>query len=330
MTVKRRLSFARGRLPLLRVLLVAAGICLLATGPATARERKADVPFVLPIPQRTPERDDPPVVRRLLEREQQAAYARAKAASKLPRTREAGCVPVADPSGKTLLGPPAPHVQARIIGHQVEVFYRFDRLPESAACRPAGITVVVHSNNSTAPSGSPVPSVGDYFVVGPVGRLTLDLPWYTRAPYDLLVTSSTLLGYRSTYIRPQLACPRAGCLDGYSPPLHSSPLPLPLPQPVLPLAGLNRVQLEESLRYVISGERWPSARDAHCASLSSCTVTQATPGFPTHPYRIHYRMAGQQVRGCWMGLSDGPVDALPYPDAGRGPLELAGCRSWLR
>lgn len=117
-----------------------------------------------------------------------------------------------------------------------------------------------------------------------------------------------------------------GCLDGYAPPLHS----WPLPTPVLPVTGLNRRQLEASLRYVITGERWPSARDARCSSLHSCTVTLVTPGFPTTPYRVRYRIAGQQLPGCWMALNDGPIDALPYRVAGNGPLELAGCRSWLR
>jgi hypothetical protein len=168
--------------------------------------------------------------------------------------------------------------------------------------------------------------VGDYRIVGPAGRLTLDLPWATRAPYDLIVDSSTLLGHRGTPMKRKLACPRAGCLQGYSPPLHSSPLP----KPVLPLIGLTRAQLEASLRYVVSRERWPSARGASCSSLHFCTVTQITPGFPTRPYRVRYRIAGQQVPGCWMGLNKGPIDALPYPDAGWGPLELSGCRSWLR
>lgn len=284
------------------------------------------MPFLLPVPQRTPERDDPAVVRRLLERQQQAAYARLKAVSKLKRTRAAGCVPVADPSGKTLLGPPSPLVRARIIGHQVEVLFRFRRLPTSPACRPAGVTVVVHSSTSTAASGSSVPSVGDYALAGPAGRVTLDLPWYTRAPYDLEVYSETLTRFRSTYVKRRLACPRAGCLDGYRPPLHSSPLP----QPVLPLTGLSRAQLEASLRYVVLRERWPGARTASCSSLRSCTVTQVTPGFPKRPYRVRYRIAGQQLPGCWMALNKGPIDPLPYRDAGTGPLELAGCRVWLR
>jgi hypothetical protein len=306
-----------------RRLFPVAVCCLVLTGAAAAH--RAQVPFVLPVPQRTPERDDPPVVRNLLEREQQAAYARLRAASKLKRTRAAGCVPVADPSGQTLLGPPAPLVRARIIGHQVEVLYRFGQLPTSAACRPAGVTVVVHSNRSTASSGSLVPSVGDYRLAGPVGRLTLDLPWYAAPPYDLQVESATLLGIRSRYVKQRLACPQAGCLDGYSPPLHSSPMP----KPVLPLTGLNREQLEASLRYVVSRERWPSARGASCSSVRSCTVTQITPGFPNRPYRVRYRIAGQQISGCWMGFNEGPLDKLPYRDAGRGPLELAGCRSWL-
>jgi hypothetical protein len=290
-----------------------------------SQARNGLVPFVVPIPQRTPERDDPAVVQGLLVKEQQAALARAQAASKLDPTRAAGCVPVADPSGRTLLGPLAPRVRARIIGHQVEVIYRFGLLPTSDACRPAIVTVVVHSSNSTAPSGSPVPSVGDYLLAGPVGRLTLDLPWYTRAPFDLIVDSSTVLGHRSTSVKRKLACPQAGCLNGYSPPPHS----LPLPRPVLPLIGLARAELEASLGYVVSRERWPSARSARCSSLRSCTVTQVTPGFPTQPYRVRYRIAGQQLPGCWMGLNQGPIDALPYPDAGRGPLELSGCRVWL-
>jgi hypothetical protein len=297
--------------------------CFVLAGSATART--VQVPFVLPIPERTPERRDPAVVLRILEREQRAAYARLRAASKLKRTRAAGCVPVADPGGGTLLGPPAPRVRARIIGHQVEVLYRFRRLPTSAACRPAGVTVAVHGN-STAADGSPIPSIGNYLRVGLVERLTLDLPWYARAPYDLTVDSSTLLGYRSTYVKRHLACPQAGCLDGYSPPPHSSPLP----QPVLPVIGLNRAQLEASVRYVVSRERWPSARGASCSSLRSCTVTEVTPGLPSRPYRVRYRIAGQQLPGCWMGLDEGPIDSLPYPDAGSGPFELAGCRSWLR
>lgn len=99
---------------------------------------------------------------------------------------------------------------------------------------------------------------------------------------------------------------------------------------MLPLTGLNRAQIEASLRYVVLRERWPSARGASCSSLRSCTVTQITPGFPNRPYRVRYRIPGQQVPGCWMGFNEGPIDALPYRDAGRGPLELAGCRNWLR
>jgi hypothetical protein len=304
-----------------RVFLVAVG-CLVLTGAAAAH--RARLPFVLQVTGRmTPERGDPAVVRKLLQREQQAVYARLKAASKLKRTRAAGCVPVPDFRGG--LGPPAPRVRARIIGHHVEVLYRFEQLPTSAACRPAGVGVVVNSNRSTASSGSVVPSIGYYLLAGPVGRLTLDLPWYAAPPYDLQVDSSTVLGIRSTYVKQRLDCPPAGCLDGYSPPLHSSLMP----QPVLPLTGLTRAQLEASLRYVTSRERWPSARSVSCSSVRVCTVTQITPGFPNRPYRVRYRIAGQQLAGCWLGLNEGPVDKLPYRNAGRGPLELAGCRSWL-
>jgi len=95
------------------------------------------------------------------------------------------------------------------------------------------------------------------------------------------------------------------------------------------LHGLTRGQLEASLREVIVGEHWPSASGASCSSLRSCLVTLVTPGFPHQPYRVRYRIAGEQINGCWMGMYAGAVDPLPYSDAGTGPLELAGCRSWL-
>ena len=279
-----------------------------------------------PISQRAPERDTPPAVLKLLEQEQGAAIARARAASKLTPSLAAGCRHVADASGAVLLGPPSPTVKARIIGHDVEVLLRYRILPQSDACRPAVETVVVFSGEQSSGSFNSAGAIETYAVNGPAGRAVVDLPWNGRAPYHLAVVSATVLGKRGTTVKLPLACPPAGCLAGYQPPLHS----MPMPKPVLGLHGLTRAQLESSLREVIAGQRWPSARAVRCTSLGSCIVTLVTPGFPKQPYRVRFAIAGQQIPGCWLAWSDGLLDRLPYPDAGRGPQGLAGCRDWLR
>ena len=266
------------------------------------------------------------MVVKLLEQEERAALARAQAASKLTPSLASGCRRVLDPSGKILLGPPSPTVKARIIGHNVEVLLRYRALPLSDACRPAAETVVVFSGEQASGSFNSAGAVETYAVGGPAGRAVLDLPWRGHAPYHLLVTSTTVLGRRGTSVKVPLACPHPGCLDGYRPALHS----WPMPKPVLALNGLTSAQLETSMREVVAGQRWPSARAVRCPSLGSCIVTLVTPGFPKQPYRVRYAIAGQQIPGCWLAWSGPLLDPLPYPDAGRGPLGLAGCRDWLR
>ena len=104
-----------------------------------------------------------------------------------------------------------------------------------------------------------------------------------------------------------------------------------MPAPILPLRGVGRASLEASLRYVLAGERSaPLARGARCPTLRLCEATFVDPSFPRSPYRVQYRIAGEQISGCWMGLRGAILDELPYPDASTGRLQLAGCRSWLR
>jgi hypothetical protein len=55
-------------------------------------------------------------------------------------------------------------------------------------------------------------------------------------------------------------------------------------------------------------------------------VTFIDPSFPRSPYRV----AGEQVPGCWMGMKGATVDKRPYEDASTGRLQLAACSSWLR
>ena len=307
-------------------------IALLAglVGAATARSAAhsatgSTVPYLLPRPERTIESSNPPVVNAILERTQRAIHAEAVAAAKLKRTTTAGCVPVAAPWRKPDLGPPSPSFNARVIGHQVEVNFEYAHLPTSSACRPRTLTVVVYSGELASTTFNNAGAVGTYELRGPRGRTTVDLPWGGRAPFHVQVTSETLLGFRGAEGRRLLACPAAGCLPGYKPSPHAWTLPLP----VLPLRGLDRSELAASLRYVVAGETWTTAKGASCSSLRSCTVTLVTPGFPDDPYRVRSRMAGQQVPGCWMGMSTGAIDPLPYRDPGLGPVELSGCASWV-
>jgi hypothetical protein len=307
------------------VLLTATGIG--TTGSiASARDAAGRLPVLFPVPQHSIESDTPAPVRTLIEREQQALLARAKAAAKLPATPEAGCVRVTDVPGANPFGPPSPAVRARIIGHHVEVLFAYRQLPSSDACRPAFLEVAAYSGRKASSTYNNAGATGTYAVEVSQGRVVVDLPWRGHAPYHLIVRAATIVGRRGTGKEIALACPRSGCLRGYVPASHT----WPLPKPVLAVRGVTRTTLEASLQYVIAGERWPSARSASCSSLRSCTVLLADPAYPQSPYRVRYRIAGEQLSGCWMAIQRDTLDPLPYQDAGRGPLELAGCLSWLR
>ena len=169
-------------------------------------------------------------------------------------------------------------------------------------------------------------AVQTYAVPRPVGRALIDLPWTSRAPYQVWVSAHTLLDLPGPYVKQRLACPSAGCLPGYT---HEALLSGSPPPPVLPLHGLTRAQLEASVREVVAGQTWPSVIATRCESLHLCVLTFMTPGFPKQPYRVPYLIFGQQVNGCWMGWHQRNLDPLPYTDAGNGPMELAGCRHWL-
>jgi hypothetical protein len=289
--------------------------------------RAERIPLLAPAPDRSIERDMPASVQSRLAREQKALLARAQAASKLPRTRAAGCVP-AQIGAQRYLGPPAPDVTATIIGHHVEIVFEFKRMPASDACRPFGLSTVVNGVRITTPGPG---AIHRYRVRGSRARVVSDLPWYAKPPYRLLVISETILGLRSRYVELVLRCPGTGdsvkgCLRGYAPPLHA----MPMPKPVLPMKGVDRGSLEATLRYVVADERTAKPTQARCASLRSCEITYVDPDFPGSRYRVRYRIVGEQLRGCWMGWRQATLDKPPYEDAWQGRQQFAGCISWLR
>ena len=307
---------------------VLAGLALLVAGVGSGSAgRGASLPLLAPAPELSIDFDLPPAVKARLEREQRELARRANAAAHTAPTTARGCERSGIKGAPGGLGPPAPRVRANVLGHHVEVVFGFRRLPRSPACRPWQLTVVTYSGRKA--SSSFKNWVEHYWIRGSRGRVVTDLPWYAQPPYRLLVISETITGLRGRYVDQALRCP-GRCLPGYSPPPHTSPLP----KPVLPIRALDRPRLEATLRYVLAGERTPPIlsavpRSSRCPSLTTCVVTYVDPAFPDSPYRVKYRIAGEQLPGCWLGLRQGAMDPLPFSDAATGRLELAACASWV-
>jgi hypothetical protein len=322
--------------PFRLVMLLAAGVVVVTTcGSAghaandlARRAASSRIPVLVPWSAPTVERDTPPAVRARIEREQRALTARARAAARETVSVAAGCERSGISGAPHGLGPPSPKVTPRIIGHHVEVVFTYPRLPSSDACRPFQLTVVTYSGHKASSTYNNF--VERYLVSAPGGRVVVDLPWSGHPPYHLIVSAETILGLRGRAVEVPLLCPGTGslvkgCLPAYRPGLHS----YPMPTPVLPLRGVRRATLEATLRYVVAREQWPSPRRSRCRSLRFCEITYVDPAFPHSPYRVRYRIAGEQIPGCWMGIREAIRDPLPYQDVGRGRLELAGCASWL-
>src|SRR5688572_21718199 len=76
------------------------------------------IPMLAPMSSESVEGDTPPPVRERLEREQQALVNAAREAARLEPTIAGGCRPAGPGFG---LGPPPPQVDARMLGHHVEI-----------------------------------------------------------------------------------------------------------------------------------------------------------------------------------------------------------------
>lgn len=310
----------------LRSVIAAASAACVVGGVGAATAVPQPIPLLTELPSWSIERDTPPAVRARIIREQAAFMEWARKAQALPRTTAAGC----RPAEGGVLGPPPPEVAPRILGHHVEVAFTYPSMPSSPACRPAILDVVVYSGQKA--SSSFKNAVGHYLLRGPRARVVLDVPWLGRPPYHVIVNSTSAAGVRGPSVERPLRCPGTGdpvkgCLPGYRPAAHS----WPMPAPILPLRGVDRSSLEASFHYVLAGERWaPLVRSSRCPTLRLCEARFFDASFPHSPYRVRYRIAGEQVAGCWMGLRDAIVDKLPYADASTGRLLLAGCSSWVR
>lgn len=262
-------------------------------------------------------------------RAQRELTSEAQAATGLPATKAQGCVSSGQRGAP--LGSPLPRIYPRILGYHVEVRFAFERFPSSPACRPYLLTVaVVGGGRQTSTNW-----VERYRLDGPTGRVALILPFRGQPPYRVTVTSQPITGRYGPRVERPLKCPGtgdrvAGCLRGYRPTLHA----YPMPKPALFIRGLDVETLERSLAQVVADDSRPPVTKgvpvgSRCPSLQLCEVTYADPAFPDARYRVQYAITGQQLTGCWFGLQRKTIGALPYEDAGRGRLFLAGCASWL-
>jgi hypothetical protein len=298
-----------------RIALVLGGVCVIATAAtaAFAGVPARVLPVVPPFSYETSQVTTPKAVQARIRREIEAAMKQLRAATAAPATRSAGCGPG---EFANELGPLEPSVQPQVLGRHVQFTYRFAHVPSSLACRPWSLTVVLIGHSTHGPSQW----VQEFDVhQTPQGRVVMPLPRVSHPPYTYIVTTETIQGHRAPLLRGKIDC-RGLCLPGltFDGPQPSHPLPV----------DLERSQVEASLRFVVSRERlWPP-RHVGCASRTKCTITYADPLYPKLPFRIGYTVSGERRRGCWMALSTGPRDPLPYRDVKQGESELAGCVSW--
>jgi hypothetical protein len=291
-------------------------------GSATGAESREAIPLLAEPPSLSIERDMPKPVQARLARAQRKALALLKSAAKQHPSRAAGCA--TDDFGQ--LGPPPPDVTPVVFGQHVEVVIRFKRLPRSIACRPWAILVSIKGRLTNA-RGDSLPLTELFQLRGPIGRVVISLPYNARAPYQLIVSAGTVFGRRSKLVRQNLSCPPKDCLQGVS----WKPNGEQVPQPILQIRGINRLDLETSFRDALTAAR-PAPfmmRDAGCTGLTTCQATFADPLFPDSPYRVRYQIEGEQVAGCWAARTKRILDPLPYEDTYKGPTP-AGCASWLR
>jgi hypothetical protein len=272
----------------------------------------------------TLERGMPPAVQARVLREHKRRVKLARAAQRDPATPANGCV--RNEYGS--FGPPAPRVEARVLGYQVAAVVTFDRMPRSLACRPWRLRVYVHSSDRKLNPDT----AGGFDIHTRRGRIVADLSWFGKPPYELRVNAESVLGVYGKVTAVPLKCPGTGervrgCLSGVG--------GFGTLKPVLPLRGVTLASLEASLDYLLSAQRRPpilysAPVSFECATVRRCDVTYVDRAFPDSPFRVRYQIVGQQVDGCWMGRHRGFLEERPHDNAGGGPPSLAACVSWVR
>jgi hypothetical protein len=313
------------------------------------------------------QRGMPPRLLRGIAAQERAAFAQIKASARAPVSIQAGCYQVrrrltTTPGSPRWLGIPfAPTIDAHLIGHHVEVAFSFARWSKSLACRPAVLTLVVSGQHpavitpsTPAPQRGSSAAITTFRLVGPRGRVISGLPLGEPPPYSVRVIASVINNISSAAVISELTCPHStSTIVGCAAPAHADTAGAPdlisSSGPLRPLRHFSRLDLQQSVEWVTAHQ--PIKPSVTCPSTTRCRLTyldRAAEGItttkncqpsricqttyhdshaPPQPYTIDYKIAAEQVRGCWMALRETAYADLP-PDVYLGVDELAGCRPW--
>ena len=144
------------------------------------------------------------------------------------------------------------------------------------------------------------------------------------------VTASVINNSRSAAVTADLTCPHStsttvGCAAPAHADMTGAPDLVGPSGPLNPLRHFSPLALQQSMAWVTAHQ--PITPRVGCPSTTHCQLTYHSSYAPSQPYTIDYKIAAEQVRGCWMALRETSYADLPpyvYP----GVDELAGCARW--
>ena len=285
-----------------------------------------------------PERDDSPALLAHLEARRRQAMKLLRDAAAAPRSAAGGCV-LARPTmagatpPKAWLPKPPTSVGAVMLGRQVQVDVTLPPAAPSAACRVAGLTIVVFSGRGGTTTFNSIGGIENYSLLGReqlrgrTVRLVGRIPYGGAPPYHLSVNTQTVQGLRSTYDDRTLSCPDGGrCLAGGRPAARPG-----LPRPLLPTRGITPQSLERSVRQVLAGEPplWIKVTHASCATTRTCQVDFYDSAARAR-LRLRYAVEGEQRPGCWLAMvtRSHTVPARASVTSPSAARRLGGCVTW--
>jgi len=286
-----------------------------------------------------PERDDSPALLAHLEARPRQAMKLLRDAAAAPRSAAGGCVLARPTMGgatppKAWLPKPPTHVEAVMLGRQVQVDVTIPPATPSAACRVAGLTIVVFSGRGGTTTFNNIGGIENYSLLsgreqflGRTVRLVGRIPYGGTPPYHLSVNTQTVQGLRSTYDDRTLTCPAGGrCLSEGRPPARPG-----LPRPLLPTREITRQSLERSVQQVLAGEPplWVKATSATCTTASACQV-EFYDSVARARLLLKYAVEGEQRPGCWLAMvrTSRTIPAQAQVTSPSAARRLGGCVSW--
>jgi hypothetical protein len=221
-----------------------------------------------------------------------------------------------------------------MLGRQVQVDVTLPPAASSAACRVAGLTIVVSSGEGGTTTYNNVGGIENYSLLfgrgqflGRTVRVVGRIPYGGTPPYHLSVNTQTVQGLRSTYDDRTLTCPDGGqCLSWGRPPIRPG-----VPKPLVPTRGITAQSLERSLLQVLAGEPplWVTPTSATCTTASACRV-EFYDSVARARLLLRYAVEGEQRPGCWLAMvtTSRTIPARAQVTSPSAARRLGGCVSW--